>query len=120
MLQFRRAWLIDYWVYTKHFFQTAVILVNLEAFNSLDAEDQQIVIDVTSELAEKVFADAEQLDLNYRQQAIDKGIEFIELTPAEFAANVKVVREKIWPLMEEKVGTLLMDQIRAGASEPPL
>jgi len=112
--------LLDYWVYTKHFFQTAVILMNLEAFNSLDAEDQKVVIDVTSHLAEKVFADAEQLDLNYRQEAIDKGIEFIELTAAELAANVKVVREEIWPQMDEKIGKLLMDQIRAGASEPPV
>lgn len=110
---------LDYWVYTKHFFQSAVILMNMEAFNSLDAEDQQIVVDVTNHLAEEVFAEAEQIDLNYRQEAIDKGIEFIEMTPAEFAANVKLVREKIWPQMEEKVGTYLMDKIRAGASEPP-
>ena len=31
--------LLDYWVYTKHFFQTAMILMNLESFNRLDAED---------------------------------------------------------------------------------
>jgi TRAP-type C4-dicarboxylate transport system substrate-binding protein len=111
--------LLDYYVWTKHYFQTGCLLMNMEAFNSLDEEDQKIIIDASAQVAAEQFADAEGQDLKYRQQAIDKGIEFIEMTPAEFAANVKLVRDEIWPQMDEKIGAFLMDQVRAGASEPP-
>ncbi len=111
--------LLDYWVWTKHYFQTGTILMSLEAFNSLDEEDQGIIIEATSQMMEKQFNDAEQLDLQHRQTAIDKGIEFIELTPEELAANVRTVREEVWPQMEEEIGSYLMDKIRAGASAPP-
>jgi len=111
--------LLDYYLNTKHIVNTGAALMNLEAFNSLDAEDQKIVTDAATQMLAEQFANAERLDLHYRQVAIDKGIEFIELTPEELAVNVKLVREKVWPLMDEKIGTILMDQIRATAAEPP-
>lgn len=111
--------LIDYYVWTKHIFQTGTLLMAMDDWNSLDAEDQQILTDAADQMLAKHFGDAEGLDLKYRQQAIDKGIEFIELTPAEFALHVQLVRDAVWPLMDEKIGTFVMNQIRAGAAEPP-
>ncbi len=111
--------IIDYFVWTKHLFSTGAVLMNLETLNSLDEEDQKIIIDAANQMVEAHFSEAEALDFKYRQEAIAKGIEFIELTPEELAANIEAVRATVWPQMEEKIGKVLMDKIRAGAPDPP-
>ncbi len=97
----------------------STIATSCKAGDFSDEEDQKIIIDAATQMVEAHFSEAEALDFKYRQEAIAKGIEFIELTPAELAANIEAVRATVWPQMEEKIGKVLMDKIRAGAPDPP-
>lgn len=108
---------LDYYVWYRQVFSNAPATMNLELFNSLDSEDQQIVVNAADQMLAKQAIEGEKVDLHYRQLAIDYGIEFIELTPAEFDVAVGDVREKVWSEMEESIGTYLVEQIRARATK---
>jgi TRAP-type C4-dicarboxylate transport system substrate-binding protein len=97
---------------------TALLAMSQKSWDKLKPEHQKIVQDAAVKVMEKQFKDGKALDEHYRQLAIDHGIEYITLTPEEKAAYVKVIRENIWPMMDEVVGEDIMSQIRARASKP--
>jgi TRAP-type C4-dicarboxylate transport system substrate-binding protein len=110
--------LIKYYVHTRHLFSTGALLMNVASWNGLSADEQDIVLNAAVEVIEKQFADAEAEDLKWRNKAIESGIQFVELSDAEFDANVRKVREAVWPQMEEKIGKAIMDKVRANAAQP--
>ena len=107
--------LIEYYVHTRHIFSTGALLMNLDSWNELTEEQQGLVIDAAVQVVEKQFKDAEAEDLKWRAAAIESGIEFVALSDEQFAANVKSVRDQVWPQMEEKIGKTIMDKVRAQA-----
>ena len=109
---------INYYVHTSHNFMSALLAMSKKSWDKLDKEQQAVVAETAVAVMEKQFKDGRKLDEHYRQKAIDHGIKYIPLKPEEHAAYVKVVREKIWPKMEEVVGKKIMDQVRAKASKP--
>ena len=109
---------IEYYVHAKQQFMTANLVANLDAFNKLSKEHQAIVAEAAKMVMEKQFKDGRELDLSYRQKAIDHGIKYIPLSKEEHAAAIKAVRANVWPEMEKVVGKDLMDQIRQHASTP--
>jgi TRAP-type C4-dicarboxylate transport system substrate-binding protein len=93
--------------------------MNRKSWDSLDDNAKKIVADAATVVINKQFDEGKATDEEWRKKAIDGGMKFVELTPAEFAAAVEAVRGKVWPEMEEKAGKFLMDQIRSKASAPP-
>ncbi|MCG8638974.1 MAG: TRAP transporter substrate-binding protein DctP [Desulfobacterales bacterium] len=108
---------IQYYVHTKQQFMTANLVANLEAFNRLSKENRDIVAQAAKMVMEKQFKEGRDLDLYYRQKAIDHGIKYIPLSKEEHTAAIKAVRAEVWPEMEKIVGKKLMDQIRQNASK---
>lgn len=109
---------IEYYVHAKQQFMTANLVANLEAYSKLTQEHQAIVAEAAKMVMEKQFKDGRELDLSYRQKAIDHGIKYIPLSKEEHAAAIDAVRAAVWPEMEKVVGKELMDQIRKNASKP--
>jgi len=66
---------------------------------------------------EEGFANAQALDKFYVEKAKAAGITYIELSDEEIEVLAKVVRDKVWPMMEERIGKTTMDTIRAHARE---
>ena len=108
---------IEYYVHYKQQFMTANLVANLEAFNRLSKEHQAIVAESAKLVMEKQFKEGRDLDMQYRQKAINHGIKYIPLSKEDHAAAIKAVRTEVWPEMEKIVGKELMDQIRQNASK---
>lgn len=109
---------IEYYVHAQQQFMTANLVASLNSYDKLSKENQAIVADAAKMVMEKQFKEGRDLDLSYRQKAIDHGIKYIPLSKEEHAAAIKAVREAVWPEMEKIVGKELMDQIRQNASKP--
>ena len=112
--------LIEYYVHTRHLFSTGALLMNLKSWEGLTDQERTIVQDAAVQVVEKQFQDANAEDLKWRNAAIEAGIKFIALSDEEFHTNVKAVRDTVWPQMEEKIGTVIMEQVRANATEPSM
>lgn len=104
---------LDYYVRTKHTFVTGNLLVNLETYDSLTEEQQQLIEAAAVDVMEARFEAAEAEDQHYVNLAVESGMEYFELTDEQLAPIMAQVRAEVWPQMEPDVGTEIMDLIRA-------
>lgn len=108
---------LDYYNQTKMQFVTGVIAMNNDTFESLSDEHQKVVQDTALTVMEEAFEQAQERDQYYIDQAKQAGMEYIEPSDEELAEMAKKVREEVWPLMEERIGSEIMDTIRENAGE---
>jgi TRAP-type C4-dicarboxylate transport system substrate-binding protein len=108
---------IDYYTHTKQQFNTGILSINQATWDALSPEHQEVVREASTIVMEEGFANAQALDKSYVEKAKAAGISYVELSDAEIAALAAVVREKVWPMMEERIGKATMDTIRANARE---
>jgi TRAP-type C4-dicarboxylate transport system substrate-binding protein len=108
---------LDYYNQTKMQFVTGVIAMNNDTFESLSEEHQKVVQESALTVMEEAFEQARERDQYYIDQAKQAGMEYIEPSDEELAEMAKKVREKVWPLMEERIGSEIMDTIRENAGE---
>jgi TRAP-type C4-dicarboxylate transport system substrate-binding protein len=107
---------LDYYTRTKHQFITGSLSANLDAVSGLSEEHQMAIETAAKQVMEEHFTRAREFDELYVQKAKDAGMTYVEPSDEEIAALAAAVREKVWPLMEKKVGSELMNVIRANAS----
>ncbi|MBY5989908.1 MULTISPECIES: TRAP transporter substrate-binding protein DctP [Roseovarius] len=108
---------LDYYNQTKMQFVTGVIAMNTGAWEDLSEEHQQVVQNAALTVMEEAFDQAQERDQYYIEQAKTAGMEYIEPSDEQLAEMAKKVREAVWPLMEERIGSEIMDTIRANAGE---
>ena len=108
---------LDYYNRMKQQFNTGIISMNEEAWDSLTEEQQTVVAEAAAVVMEEGFANAKALDDHYVEEAEAAGMTYIEPSNEELAPTVARVREVVWPMLDEQVGTEIMDVIRANASE---
>lgn len=108
---------LDYYNQTKQQFITGVMTMNQDSFDSLTPEQQQVVQEAAMTVMNEAFDQAQERDQYYIDQAKAAGMEYVEPTPEQLAEMAKHVREQVWPLMEERIGSEIMDTIRANAGE---
>ncbi|WP_241235006.1 TRAP transporter substrate-binding protein DctP [Amphritea opalescens] len=107
---------LDYYVRTKHLFSTGALTMNSESFEKLTDEQQEIVRSSAQKVMEKQFQDGKAFDALYVQKSKESGMEYIEPPESTIHDYATVVREKVWPLMEEAVGKEIMDTIKENAT----
>lgn len=107
---------LDYYVRTKQSFVTGMISMNLGSFESLSEEHQKVVQDAAVKVMEDHFVNGREIDEHYAALAEESGMEYIEPDEETIKELAKVVREKVWPLMEDQVGAEIMDVVQANAS----
>ncbi len=108
---------INFYNRTRQQFITGVISANGEFWGSLTEEQQKVIADASQVIMQDGFESARSIDAGFVEKAKAAGIEYIEPTDAELAPIALKVREVVWPLMEERIGKEIMDQVRANASE---
>ena len=108
---------IDFYTHTKQQFNTAILSINQAAWDALSPGHQKIVQDASIIVMEEGFANAQALDKFYVEKAKAAGITYVELSDEELRVLAEVVRDKVWPMMEERIGKTTMDTIRANARE---
>lgn len=108
---------LDYYNRTKQQFVTGIISMNLSSWEALSADQQQVVQHAAITVMEEAFESAEALDQSYVKAAEEAGMTYVEPTEEEIAALAETVRAQVWPMMEERIGSEIMDIVRANATE---
>lgn len=108
---------LDYYNRTKQQFVTGILAANKDSFETLTPEQQEVVKAAAITVMEEGFRDAKALDEHYVEEAKAAGMTYVEPSDEQLKGMAQAVRDKVWPLMEERIGKDLMDTIRANASE---
>lgn len=109
---------LDYFVQSSHNFSSYSLLMNGDTWEQLSEEDRRIVEDAAIAVIDQQFIDARAEDERWIAAAQEAGMEYIVPTAEEQGAWVERVRAEVWPLVEEALGTEIMDTVRANASVP--
>lgn len=109
--------LLDYYVRSKHFFMTGVLSMNQESFEELNEAQQKIVADAANEVMMTQFKNAKKQDEHYVVEAEKAGMKYFELSDEQIKEFARAAREKVWPLMDQEIGSEIMDNIRANATK---
>ncbi|MDZ7841717.1 MAG: TRAP transporter substrate-binding protein DctP [Gammaproteobacteria bacterium] len=108
---------VDYYNRTKQFFVTGNIGMNMEAWESLSPEHQEVVQDAAVTIMEEAFVNGRERDQMYVEKAIEAGMEYLEPSPEQLNALATKVRAEVWPLMEERIGKDIVDTMRENAGQ---
>lgn len=108
--------LLDYYVRSKHFFMTGVLSMNQESFDKLSEAEQKVVADAANEVMMAQFKAAQTQDQHYVAEAEKAGMKYFELSDEQIKEFARAAREKVWPLMDQEIGSDIMDTIRANAT----
>lgn len=103
---------LDYFVHSGHNFSSAVLIMNYDKWNNLNAATQTIVDDAAQSVIEAQFVAAKKEDDKWIEAAQKGGIKYIVPSQKEKAAWIEKVRSVVWPEIEEQLGKELMDEIR--------
>lgn len=107
---------LDYFVQTKHFFMTGVLSMNSDSWESMSEEEQKIVQEAANEIMNDQFKAAKEQDDHYIAEAQKAGMEYFEPSDEQIHEFAKAAREQVWPLMDDEIGSEIMDVIRENAS----
>jgi TRAP-type C4-dicarboxylate transport system substrate-binding protein len=89
--------------------------MNKEAWEKLTPGQQKAVEESANKVMEKQFIDAKKEDQKYIDLAIKSGMKYLELSDDEIREMAKIVREKVWPLLEPDYGPEIMEAMRKNA-----
>jgi TRAP-type transport system periplasmic protein len=107
---------VDYYNRTKQFFVTGNIGMNIEAWESLSPEHQEVVQDAAVTIMEEAFVNGRERDQMYVEKAKEAGMEYLEPNEEQLKVLSEKVRAEVWPLMEERIGKDIVDMMRENAS----
>lgn len=110
--------LLDYFVHSKHNFSFYTFLMNQDAWNALDEEDQGIIADAVDVVVNEQFENAQAEDEKWIQKAQEDGMEYIVPSDEEMKNWIERVRETVWVEAEDSLGEDVMNNIRQNASMP--
>ena len=100
------------WIQYNDFFESWWFAINMDLWNKLSKEDQDVMLKAAQEESEIQWARAEEADEEYRQKLVKEyGWEIVMLSQEQLDAVAGHVRKVVWPKMEEIVGKDLMDRI---------
>ena len=107
-----------YYAY-KYSLEPQWIIMNLDSWNSLSTEDQQIIQRVANDVVDYQWTEIPIERTTYLDEWYpEHGATNVELTSDQMALNVTAVREHVWPYFDGLVGKMLMDEVRANAQNP--
>jgi len=101
------------WVDTRDAFEYWFLTVNAEQWKALPDADKQALQAAADEV---MAAQAQQAELDeraFKQKLADRGLSVHELTTDEWSQSARIVREQVWPLLEQELlGQELMQKVR--------
>lgn len=101
------------WIQTNYAFLPHFVLANLEFWNSLDEETQQIVANAAKRQCDWQFINGEKREEEYRQLQRDLGQEIYFFTAEEKEKWITTTREEVWPQLEPVFTKELFDYLRS-------
>lgn len=103
--------LVKYYLAVNDHFENWFLYMNLDLWNSLSEEDQQLIQDVGLEIENARFAKAEEDEKANMQLLLENNIEVITFSDEELANFAEKVRNEVWPKIEKDVTSELLQKI---------
>jgi len=100
------------WVQNNYWFEFESFQMNLDLWNSLSSDDQEVIQDICAKNGQASFDVAEAAQELYFEKMRAAGWRVVLPTTEQLATQATITHEEIWPQMEARVGTILMDQVR--------
>ncbi|MBX6965331.1 TRAP transporter substrate-binding protein DctP [Alcaligenes faecalis] len=107
---------LDYYVRSKQQFITGVLSMNLEAWEALKPEQQEVIQASATTIMQDQFSKAQVADAAIVEKWKALGKNYVELDKGQLAALGTHVRSKVWPSMHAEVGDSIMAHIEKNAS----
>jgi TRAP-type transport system periplasmic protein len=104
---------IKYYIPYNAFVENTAYYMSKKTWAKLDDAQRQAVVAAFQKASADSFAMTEELDRLYTQKLAEDGIKVIALSDADRAVVAAAVRNSTWPLLEEKLGKELLDQLKA-------
>ena len=104
---------IKYYIPYNAFVENTAYYMSKKTWNKLDANQRNAVLKAFQTASEGSFAKTEELDTEYTAKLSEAGIEVIAISDAERNLIAAEVQAKTWPLLEEKLGKQLLDELKA-------
>ncbi|WP_240374024.1 TRAP transporter substrate-binding protein DctP [Bacillus piscicola] len=105
--------LITHYYQYNDFFEMVPMLMNMDKWESIGEENQQIIQDAAQTMMEESFNIAEENDQIYRDKMAENDIEIITFSDEELKKLADYTRETTWPKLKETLG----DDIYNGLTE---
>jgi TRAP-type C4-dicarboxylate transport system substrate-binding protein len=100
------------WIQYNDYFESWWIAVNLDLWNKLSPEDQEILRTAALEESDIQWERAAAEDEEYRNKLKDEyGWEIVMLSQEELTTIADHVRKVVWPKLEDLLGKELMDRV---------
>ena len=109
--------IIKYYVQYGQNVEMDPIMINKATFDSLSAEQQNVLIMAAQAAQEEGITIAQKTDSEYLQKLKDAGIQVYEPTDEQIQAIVEYTRTNVWPKMADSIGQDVIDNLQASLSE---
>lgn len=111
---------VDYQYNYQYTFASCPVIINLELWNGLDEEDQEIIQTAMIEAADIEWERAVEAQEAAVKEMEEAGVEVIDLTPEQMSANVAACRDKVWSWAAENLfGEEFMNTVSSFAEPLP-
>lgn len=100
------------WVQYNTHFQHSFIYMNFNLWKKLTPADQQIIKNACMNQAKASFVQARIEDEKYMEMMKGAGIKVIIPTDEQLSKITKIVRTKVWPVMDPIIGKKIMTEVR--------
>ncbi|MEN1758964.1 TRAP transporter substrate-binding protein DctP [Anoxynatronum sibiricum] len=105
--------IIDYFWRTYMHAESTAYVMNQKLFDSLSAEDQQIILDAFERQSKESFELAEAEDEHWMEQLEELGVTVVKLSDDEVQMLADFVRTTTWPKLESVYTSELLDGLKA-------
>jgi TRAP-type C4-dicarboxylate transport system substrate-binding protein len=108
-----------YFVYYRDYLEVWGYTINLDKWNDLEADDQQLIQDIVNQEVTKRVNGAEKEDQKYLKMLEEHGLQVVDLadTPERLSTSRDTCRE-CWTELDKLVGKVWMDKIRKEVGLP--
>ncbi len=88
------------------------MVMNLNTFNALTPEDQQLFLDICAEISAQSTQEAAEHDAYYRDKLKEAGVTVVEMTHEEIEGLAAETRSESWPKYDHIWGATLSDTLK--------
>jgi TRAP-type C4-dicarboxylate transport system substrate-binding protein len=104
--------LINFYIPVKDHFEYWFVYMNLELWNSLTAEQQQIITEQVQQMEAKRYQVAESDEQRNLEALKELGVDVYDLREAEYEAMRRKVKQNVWPQLRKDIGPAFDDVVQ--------
>lgn len=108
---------VHYWIDARYMCETGATFMNLDKFNSLPKEYQDVIVEVFDEEAVACTEAAQAEEETVLDELEEYGVEIYIPTEEEMAVMSKKMQDDVWPMYEDLVGADKLQELLDALAE---